>query len=504
MKQILRTVAATVAITMGFNSQAQIPDYGVWPAGVTLTDIDGNTYDIDAILDAGKPIIIDAFADWCPPCWTFHQEHILDDTYTSYGPNGTDELMVFGVEADPNEAEANISNANTGQGDWTIGTNFPLCNDDNLAGIINLAYYPTVIMICPDRTVTEIGQSPNGQNYWTPAGLLAESQTCGAASTNTDDGRLVSYLGETNTCDDVDLIVTIQNFGSNNLTSATISAYDGGTQVATTNWTGNLAPYEVAEVTVGTVTPTGNTTYSIEIDDNDDDASNNTLSQMITEAPATGNIIKLEVTTDYYPGETSWEIRDENNTVIESGSYQAGTEDQFGAGGPDALMTHEYFIDLGSAGCYTFILSDSYGDGMIYNGGTSVSGFGAVITTYDGQTTVVDIDGTAFEDDASGKWQSDGSTDGASLDVNELAENMNVYPNPATDDLNIAFTLQNESTTTIELLNNLGQVVATQVLGSVSGEQTAQMNVSSLESGMYIVKVKTENGETTRRVSIVK
>lgn len=504
MKQILRTVAATVAITLGFNAQAQIPDYGVWPSGVVLTDINGTQHDIDAILDAGKPIILDAFADWCGPCWSFHEQHILEDTYQNYGPNGTDELMVFGVEADPSVPEANISDAGTGQGDWTDGTNYPLCNDDAISGIINLGYYPTIIMICPDRTVTEVGQSPDGQSYWTPSGYQAETQTCGSASSNANDGRLLSYLGETATCDNVDILVTLQNFGTTNLTSANISVYDGGTQVATTNWTGNLNPYEVTEVTVGSVSPSGNTTYSIEIDDTDDDASNNSINQTISEAPTTGNIIKLEVTTDYYPGETSWELRDENNVVIESDSYQEGTEDQYGAGGPDALKTHEYFIDLGASGCYTFILQDEYGDGMIYNGGSSVSGFGAVITSYDGQTTAVDLDGTAFEESTEGKFQSDGSTEGASLDVNELAENLNVYPNPATNNLNVAFTLETNSKTTIELVNNLGQVVTTQSLGEVSGEQNVALDVASLESGMYIVKVKTANGEITRRVSIVK
>ncbi len=497
MKQILRTVAATVAITFGFNAQAQIPDNGIWPSGVVLTDIDGVQHDIDAILDAGKPVVLDAFADWCPPCWTYHQGHALEDLYTAYGPDGTDELMVFGVESDPGEAEANISDPNTGEGDWTVGISYPLANDDNVAGIINQAYYPTIILICPDRTVTEVGQISTAQHY-------TAAQACGAAATDANDGQLLSYLGETSTCDDVQLEVLLQNYGTSNLTSATISAYDGGTQVATTNWTGNLAPYEVANVVVGSVTPTGNTTYSIEIDDTDDNVSNNTLSQQITEAPSTGNIIKLEVTTDYYPGETSWEIRDGNNAVVESGSYQAGTDDQFGAGGPDALITHEYFIDLGSADCYTFILEDSYGDGMIYNGGTSVSGFGAVITSYDGNTTAVDIDGTAFENSVDGKFQSDGSSEGASLDENTFANNMNVYPNPASNNVNVDFTLSNDADATVELLNGLGQVVSTQVLGHVSGEQSVSIDVASLESGMYIVKVKTSNGEITKRVSVVK
>lgn len=86
----------------------------------------------------------------------------------------------------------------------------------------------------------------------------------------------------------------------------------------------------------------------------------------------------------------------------------------------------------------------------------------------------------------------------------DLNLSLNVYPNPATDNLNIGFTLQNKSEATIELLNNLGQVVTTQALGSVTGEQSIELNVASLEAGMYIVKVRTANNEITRRVSVVK
>lgn len=85
-----------------------------------------------------------------------------------------------------------------------------------------------------------------------------------------------------------------------------------------------------------------------------------------------------------------------------------------------------------------------------------------------------------------------------------LDVSLNVYPNPATSVLNVDFTLVNKSSASVEVVNGLGQIVATQDLGQVSGEQSTSINVASLESGMYIVKVKTVDGETTRRVSVVK
>jgi thiol-disulfide isomerase/thioredoxin len=492
MKKILQKVACVTAlISIGFNAQAQLPDNGIWPSGVTFTDINGNVHDIDAMLDAGKPVFIDAFADWCAPCWSYHQTHALENLSATYGPSGTDELFVIGVESDPNQPEANITNPNTGEGDWSDGITYPLADDDNLAEIINQKYYPTIIMICPDRTVTEVGQQNTSPLYNASAG-------CGAPISDANDAQVLSYTGDNSTCDQVELSVLIQNFGSNNLTSATVSAYDGGAQVATTNWTGNLAPYEVEEVIVGNVSPSGNTTYSIEIDDNDDDVSNNVLSQAISEAPTSSNIILVEVTTDYYPGETSWEIRDENNVVIESDSYQDGPE-AYGGGGPDATMTHEYNIDLGSSGCYTFILIDSRGNGMIYTGGTSVANFGVVITS-DGGAQMADIDGDTFEYQADSKFQSDGT---ASLKESVSEIGLNVYPNPATSVANVSFNNESASETTITLTNSLGQVVYEENLGAVSGNQNVQINTAELNSGIYTVTVASDYAQTNSQLSII-
>ena len=66
MKKTLQTLGVAAALTFGVQANAQLPDYGVFPAGLILDEFGtGPVYDIDSILDSGTPCIIDAFAVWC-------------------------------------------------------------------------------------------------------------------------------------------------------------------------------------------------------------------------------------------------------------------------------------------------------------------------------------------------------------------------------------------------------------------------------------------------------
>ena len=50
--------------------------------------------------------------------------------------------------------------------------------------------------------------------------------------------------------------------------------------------------------------------------------------------------------TDNYPGETKWDLKDDNCKVLKSfGPYQQGTGSG-GSGGPDAMQTFEYFVAI--------------------------------------------------------------------------------------------------------------------------------------------------------------
>jgi hypothetical protein len=65
--------------------------------------------------------------------------------------------------------------------------------------------------------------------------------------------------------------------------------------------------------------------------------------------------------------------------------------------------------------------------------------------------------------------------------------NMNVYPNPATDNVNVAFEAAGDYTITITDMS--GRVVSTNAYSNLSGAQNIAIPVAELMSGNYIISV---------------
>lgn len=504
MKTILCTVAVAIATAFTFNASAQIPDNGVWPAGVTFTDLNGTDHDIDAILDAGKPVFIDAFADWCAPCWNYHQSHALEDLHNQYGPAGTDELVVLGIESDASTPASNISNAGTGEGDWTNGISYPQANDDNIAGIINQSYYPTIIKICPDRTVTEVGQASK-------AVLYSSSQVCEAPANTSNDPRLIVNESQEFFCSGgtAQTSVVLQNFGTDALTDATIEVFDGATSVATKNWTGNLASYEVETVTIGNVSPTSTTTYDIKITSSNDETSNDELSATISPAPElevgeTSHAVTFDLNIDDYASEVGI-IFDEgplpaisflnlhNNTAGNPSSVLGFSQVGTYADGTNSIQET---WTVNNEGCHYAVFIDEYGDGYVYNNPSStieIQGSG-------GSSLSVDPD---FESGTSKVFDVKFIGD-LGLNTENIVSQFNLYPNPTTNIINVDFNIESENNVSVSILNTVGQEVDSKEMNSVSGTQTIQFDTSDLEAGMYLVKVKTGTSEQIKRISVVK
>jgi hypothetical protein len=90
--------------------------------------------------------------------------------------------------------------------------------------------------------------------------------------------------------------------------------------------------------------------------------------------------------------------------------------------------------------------------------------------------------------------------------VSNLTNNLNqviVYPNPVTDILNINFELNKSTTSNIEILDLSGKQVTVIADENLKGMVSKQINTTEFKSGIYFVKIQTENETVTKKISVI-
>ena len=78
--------------------------------------------------------------------------------------------------------------------------------------------------------------------------------------------------------------------------------------------------------------------------------------------------------------------------------------------------------------------------------------------------------------------------------------NLNIYPNPTTENATIDFELVNDTDVEIVVTDLSGKVMTAQHLGRLNGgQQTTTVDASSFANGIYFVTIKTDNTKTTQK-----
>jgi hypothetical protein len=495
MKKLLLSVLALSSVAAMNTSTAQIADGSVAP-NFTGVDLNGNSHTLSDYLNAGKTVIIDVSATWCGPCWSYHNTHALGDIYNAYGPEGSDEVMVFYIEGDnaTTVADLNGTGGNT-QGDWVTGTPYPIINSGSIADLYEITYFPTVFRICPDGFVYEIGALSANQlktNINTNCGAL--SGITNHAELKGNEIALCSASGQAT--------AEIKNFGTNPITSGTAILKENGAQVSSAPYSGNLAQFATGTVTFPSYAFNLAANYSIEMTNiNGSAPASATLTSDdvdVVSATMSGLNVTVKVYTDNYPSETTWEIRNSStNAVVASGGPYVGAGGT-AAGGPDALQTKTQNVTLPAGNnCYKIIMNDSYGDGFGY-GSNPAGQYGIEIVSNGNSVINLDLGnfGASLTRDAAFK------TDGSSI-LDELAlGNVTVYPNPASDELNVSFEATNADYQ-VSILDLQGRVITAKSLQSLNGTSTVTFPVADMAKGSYIVTV-VSNGITTTKNVVIK
>ena len=507
MKKLLFSALALSLSAAVNNATAQLaagsvaPNFTVtaYQSGLATAGMNGNgTYTLYDYLDAGYTVFLDVSATWCGPCWNYHTSNALEDLYIAHGPTGqpgvsagtTDDVMVIWVEGDGTTADATMLDGAGTIGNWINPTGssevpFPMANPASaLATQINndynIAYFPTIYRICPNRIVEEVGQLG-------ASALYSSVTACPPPASQPVDPALLSYEGETKSCGTIDLVVKLQNNGTSPLTACTITATQGGSTIATYNWSGSLATYGVQNVTIGQFTPTAaSQNISITISSADNNAANNTLAQVVGLATtATNGNATIKVSLDRYGSETSWKLFKSNGSI----AYTSPTYADAAANGTYPQADINTFL---ADDCYRLEVYDAYGDGFD-------SGYGNGLV----EVWVNGVKIAGVSDFPSGTQLNDAFQIDAVAGIEEtLVNTFNVFPNPASDVVNVSF----EGTGAdyvVSMLDLQGRVMSTQSLTGLNGSQSIEIPVSELAKGSYIVSISA-NGVTTTKSVVVK
>ena len=471
-KTLLIGSALAVALTTSAQNQS-------W----TATDIEGNQVDIAAMLNSGKTVLVDISAYWCGPCWAWHSSGIMEKVYHEFGPEGTGDLEIIWVDGDPNTSMALLEGASGSQGDWVTGTPYPIIGPNGegnaLADIYGIDAYPTLFMHCPGSNAgVEIAREATWESF-----LASWKSECPAAF---DNGAIDAHLLEIENgelCPGDHPFAEVFNQGDAPLTSATVELKQNGSVIETKNWTGSIAPFSHAKVSFDNTTVSGPVNYEVDLSVTGDANPNGDIEEAafgpVPDAPNT--LISLELKTDNYGEETTWQLVDQNNNLIAqdpAGDYADNT-------------VFNYAWSLNPSNCYTFKIQDAYGDGICCSYG---NGYYKLKNTWG--TANVFIQGGQY---GGGENKGFGTPATVGINDNELADGFKLFPNPTSGLLNIEF--NGHTSATIDLFNVLGERVLTNTFNA-AGLRT--VDLSAFSNGVYYLNV-TANGETvTKKVTLSK
>jgi hypothetical protein len=559
MKKIL---FSALALCSFMTMKAQLND-GMKAKDFTFNALNNNgqLVNLYSWLDSGKYVFLDVSATWCGPCWNYHQTHALDDLYTQHGPGSvSNDVRVVWVDGDGTTTDAQMAGATGSQGNWLLNTLFPMCNPANpLAGTFNddyeIGYFPTIYMICPDRTVKLVGQQTAVQLY----ANVSPTPTC-AAKINVDvapvtfDGKLISCTGN------FSFNVTIKNRGFNNLTGATINVKNGTTVLSTIPWTGNLTTYQTSAIIPVNLTgvPTNVDSLIFEtIATGDQILDNNTIVVKIDNysTPTAANL----PLTQNFDAETRMPARfgyTDVSSQSKFGFYDgiAGTTKLMGAGGANtkAIFVNFYNVASGGTGIATIGNFNTTTSSTYLNLDFDMA-YAQYATENDKLEVVVSTDcgvtwtskwtksGTSmsttaattssFIPSAASQWRHE------SVDLSSVKNNTNVivgyrmtsaygnyawvdninfkagaspaaignvdnasvdvYPNPTSSDLNVRG-LNGDAT--FSFVDVLGRTIKTVSLENINSE--IKLNVSDLSKGTYILKINNEGKSIVKSIVI--
>jgi len=266
--------------------------------------------------------------------------------------------------------------------------------------------------------------------------------------------------------------VNIRNIGGAAMTSVDITYQVNNSTPQTYAWAGSLDYLGEELVTLPAISFTGSDTNEILVytsnpnGNSDECPGNDAKTIVIPDAMHTPNTVKLILRTDANPGETTWELKNSAGEVL----YQ---------GGPYSISGQivQGTFDLADEDCFTFIIYDGGGDGLLSPG---------FYMLYYGSNTVIS-QGTGF----GFKEMVDFNTaDVVGVDENKNDISVEIFPNPLKDKASLAISLEKPAPVTIKVFAVTGQVMMYNDEGMMEvGKHGIVLDGTSWKPGLYLYQV---------------
>ena len=204
------------------------------------------------------------------------------------------------------------------------------------------------------------------------------------------------------------------------------------------------------------------------------------------------------------------EITDENGNVVWSegnenvaGNYDTGQENP--AADPTNPLqnnqSYEWTVNLPSESCHTFFIGDYYGDGLDASqwGGTN----GNWTINDNNSNSIAQMSVANFEGFEDASFLNTVAGNPSAIDENDNF-GFAIYPNPMNSKATINVNLSESSDMRLDVVNILGEVNLTSTFGLNAGNNSMDLDVSSLNSGIYFAHL-TANGETkTMKITVTR
>jgi len=459
-----------ILISINSYSQLSINDVA---ENFTLTDLNGNTHTLYDYLDDDKSVVLDFFGTTCDPCWNYHNSHTLDSIYEKYGPNGTNEMMVFQIESNSYTPDTALYGVGDGtRGDWVTGTHFATINLDSSTIDLLTEYkvvgLPIIYVICPDRLINHVDLGAQNSSEST---LYSKNQQCGRQEYN-NNAKLLEYEKPNDIiCDNFTPKIKVINYGSNDLTSFNIIAKINTDTVINYIWTGNLNTYNIAQITLPEVDISlyddGNYNFSYEIisvnNTIDEDTTNNKIEKLFT--IKTENIFpaQLYITPDLFPSQVNWLLKKGNSTILTGNNYDNKI---------DTNIVEELCLEENA--CYKFIIYDLLNNGFTQNSGSvKLICMGSELFSF------------TEEEHNSASYTVDFCADTSSNVTNINIHTFKIYPNPAGNYINISNIISNKNIQ-VNIINITGKAI----ISTCINKNKSTINISNLKKGIYLIRIE--------------